>query len=62
MNLHRNDSSLGEVSGRMERAGDVLIVLAMLTGIFGKGRARLPVIFAAPILWALQITGHIGVL
>jgi hypothetical protein len=62
MNLHRNDPSLWKVSSKVEGACDGLIILAILAATFGKGQARLPILFAAMAGWAIHIVGHIGVL
>jgi hypothetical protein len=62
LNLNRTDPFLWKRSDHFETVCDVLNVLALSAGVIGKGRAQLPLIFAAFAAWAIWITGHIGIL
>jgi hypothetical protein len=62
VNLNRTDPSLWKMSDHFEAVCDVLNVFALLAGVFGKGRAQLPLLLAAMAGWAIWITGHIGIL
>jgi hypothetical protein len=62
LNLNRTDLDSWKTSNHIETACDVLNVFALVAGVIGKGRARLPLVFAAMAAWAIWISGHIGIL
>jgi hypothetical protein len=62
LRFHETDANWWEGRDRFELVSDLLVGLAILAAIFGKGRARLPVLLAAAFGFLIWIIGHVGVL
>ena len=62
LRFQQNNSSWWKGRDNFEVVSDFLIVFAVLAAIFGKGRARLPLLVAAVMGWFIWVMGHIGIL
>jgi hypothetical protein len=59
---HVLDNVAATHGGGAENICDVLNTIAVITGIFGKGSARLPLLLAAVACWAMWLPVHFFVL
>jgi hypothetical protein len=60
---HQTDlPSWWEVRDKVEGVCDLLIGVAILSAVFGRGPARWPVLIAAVAGWTVQIVQHVGIL
>ena len=62
MRFQQNNSSWWKGRDNFEVVSDFLVVFAAMAAIFGKGRARLPLLVAAGMGWFIWVVGHIGIL
>ncbi len=62
LNLRRLDPPSWKAGSGAEEVCALLSVFALLAGVCGKGRAQVPLLFAAMTGWAIWFIGGVGVL